>query len=280
MYLGIDVGGTKTLVASLDDQGKVIEKVKFPTSEDYTRFLEDLKQNINNLAAKDFQYCAVGIPATVLDRDRGMGVSFGNLPWQNAPVQVDIQRLCGCPVAVENDTKLAGLSEAMLLTGKYRIVLYVTVSTGIGFSLIADGRIDTSFGDGGGRALLLEHDGKTMPWEDFASGRAIVERYGRRAEDIDDPATWQQISRDLAQGLIQLIAIVQPEVIVIGGGVGSYFDKYGRMLAEALGKYELPLIPLPALIGAQRPEDAVVYGCYGLIKQMEADDAGDGKLNN
>jgi predicted NBD/HSP70 family sugar kinase len=267
MYLGIDIGGTKTLVASLDDQGKLTEKVKFPTDQDYAKFLEDLKQSIEGLSAKDFQYCAVGIPATVIDRATGTGVSFGNLPWKDAPLRDDAARLAGCPAVIENDAKLAGLSETALLNGAYRTVLYVTVSTGIGFALMVDNKIDTSFGDAGGRALLLEHEGKMISWEDFASGRAIVERYGKQAGDITDQDTWRQISHDLAQGLIQLIATVQPEVIVIGGAVGVHFKKYGALLAEALETYQIPLVPLPKVIGAQRPEEAVIYGCYELMKQ-------------
>ncbi|MGH7194353.1 MAG: ROK family protein [Candidatus Saccharimonadales bacterium] len=270
MYLGIDVGGTKTLVASLDDRGNITEKVRFPTDRDYPAFLEDLKHNIGKLKAGSFSHCAAGIPASVLDRSKGVGVRFGNLPWQDVSVRDDIADICGCPVYMENDAKLAGLSEALLLSGKYRSVMYVTVSTGIGLSLVVDGRIDTSFGDGGGRALLLEHVGKLEPWEDFASGRAIVKRYGHRAEDIDDPETWRQISRDLAQGLVQLIALAQPQVIVIGGGVGGHFDKYGDLLAEELKKYDLSPLPIPALKGAQHPEEAVLYGCYDLIKQAEA----------
>jgi glucokinase len=62
--------------------------------------------------------------------------------------------------------------------------------------------------------------------------------------------------------------MTQPEVIVIGGSVGSYFDRYGSLLAEEIRKYEMPLVKLPRLLQAQRPEQAVVYGCYDLAKQL------------
>ena len=202
-----------------------------------------------------------------IDRTNGVALSLGNLSWQNEPIQKDVEALANCPVEVENDAKLAALSEAMLLKQGFSKALYVTVSTGIGYALVADGVIDTSVGDGGGRALLLEHNGKLTPWEDFASGRAIVERYGQKAVDIDDSSTWESISRDLAQGLIQLISIAEPDVIVIGGGVGSSFDKLAKPLQTALQKYKLPLVKLPTLQGAQRPEEAVIYGCYELAKQ-------------
>ena len=105
---------------------------------------------------------AVAIPGHV-DRDRGIGIRFGNLPWENVPVGHDIEKIFDAPVLVENDAKLGGLSEALLLKGKFKKVLYLTISTGIGIGLIIDGQIDTDISDGGGRSILLEHRGKLNP---------------------------------------------------------------------------------------------------------------------
>jgi predicted NBD/HSP70 family sugar kinase len=267
MYLGIDIGGTKTLVATLTDSGEIRKKRRFPTSKDYDQFLANLDAQLKELdIAGEFDTCAA-VPG-LLDRASGTVRSLGNLPWRDKAIRDDISKLVGSKrVIIENDAKLAGLSEAILLKDVYTRVLYITVSTGIGFSFIAGGTIDTSFGDAGGRALLLEHDGSMMPWEDFASGRAIVGRYGKKASEITDEATWREISHDLARGLIQLIATVQPEVIVVGGSVGVYFEKYGNLLTEALREYPMPLVALPKIVGARRPEEAVIYGCYDLIKQ-------------
>ncbi len=101
----------------------------------------------------------------------------------------------------------------------------------------------------------------------MASGRAIVERFGKRASDIDDPKTWQIISHDMALGLIDLVSVIQPEVIVMGGGVSTNFDKYIAYLRKELKQYETPLVPVPPIIKAQRPEEAVIYGCYDYIRQ-------------
>jgi glucokinase len=92
-------------------------------------------------------------------------------------------------------------------------------------------------------------------------------RYGKKAKDIHDVATWQKISRDLAQGLIELIAVTEPEVIVFGGSVGNYFERYKQQLQAELDRYHLPTLSLPQLRKAQRPEEAVVYGCYDIAKQ-------------
>lgn len=268
MYVGIDIGGTKTLVAVLNNDGTIVEQTKFPTPKSYDVFLLELRHVLAHFEHQDFRAGAVGMPVTVFDRKHGRGLSFGNLPWKNVPIQHDVERICKCPIAVENDAKLAALSEAMLLKHEFRTVLYVTVSTGIGIGLVVGGQIDTSIGDGGGRALEVVHKGKYLPWESFASGHAIVERYGKRAEDIHDQATWKKICRDLAPGFIELIAIMQPEVIVIGGSVGTYFERYGDLLMAEIKTYHIPLVTLPVLRQAERPEHAVVYGCYDYARQV------------
>ncbi|HSX46268.1 MAG TPA: ROK family protein, partial [Candidatus Saccharimonadia bacterium] len=197
MYLGVDVGGTKTLVAVLSDEGVILEKEKFPTPKKYGEWLADLEKTLKGFKNGDFLAAGVGVAASSLDRRNGIARAFGNLPWKNAPVQADVERVAECPAVVENDAKMAGLSEAMMLKDKFSRVAYVTVSTGIGFALIENCVINTGVGDGGGRTILLEYKDKLMPWEDFAGGRAIAEKYGE-AHDINDQATWQAICRELA----------------------------------------------------------------------------------
>jgi glucokinase len=267
MYIGLDIGGTKILLASLDEQGVITEKQKFPTPRTYTAFLKDIAKAAEQLSTHTFAAGAVGVPGEI-DRNKGTIIALGNLPWHHCPIQADLEDIFHCPIVIENDAKLAALSEAMLLKDNYKKVLYITISTGIGVGLVVNGIIDTNLADAGGKAIMLENEGKIESWEDFASGRAIVARFGKQASDITDMRTWRIICRDIAKGLIHLIAITEPDVIVIGGGVGTYFSRYSTPLKAELEKYQLPLIKLPALIKAQRPEKAVVFGCYDLAKQV------------
>lgn len=266
MYLGIDVGGTKTLVATIDDNGVIEESNKFPTPDNYQDFLSQLAKSVGLLTTKDFWAVGVGIPATSLNREQGLALTFSNLSWRNEHIQEDIERLFSCPVALENDAKLGGLSEAMLRQDTKRL-LYVTVSTGIGYSLIVNRKIDPNIGDGGGRLLMLEYRGKLVPWESFASGRAIVDTFGKMARDITDQSTWKQIARNLTLGLIELVAVTEPELIVIGGSVGVYLDRFAQPLATNMQQLETPLLKIPPLERASRPEEAVIYGCYDYAKE-------------
>ena len=270
MYAAVDIGGTKTFAASLDAHGVIVEKIRFETPKSYDQFLIELRQAFDQIEAKDFVAGGVGAPGSI-DRMHGRGISFGNLGWRDIPLTADVEHVVGCPVIIENDAKLAALSEAMLVKDSYNKALYVTISTGIGLGLVVNQVIDTSFGDGGGRTMLVEHQGKLTPWESFASGHAIVERYGKRAEDINDTATWLAIVRDLKVGFLELIALTQPDVVIIGGSVGTHFKKYGALLMAELKQYETPLLPIPPIIGAGRPEEAVLFGCYDLAKATYVD---------
>ncbi len=267
MYLGIDIGGTKTLVATLDDNGVIQERQKFPTPKDYAEFGKALAEVVDKLSTNNFVACTVAVPGT-LDRANGVAISLGNLPWHEVSIQKDVAALLSCPVAIENDANLAGLSEAMLLKETYSRVLYITISTGIGTGLIANQSIDPGLADSEGGQILLEYKGKTVKWESFASGSAIVRRFGKQAHEITDPATWKIIAHDISLGLIDLIAVIQPEVIVVGGGVGSSFEKLDAPLREALATYATPLVPIPPVIKAGRPEEAVIYGCYDFAKSL------------
>ena len=172
MFAAVDIGGTKTLVAVFDAHGKIVEQVKFPTPKEYDNFKIELAKTVANLSTKEFLRAVVAVPGRV-DRKRGIGISLGNLGWKNVDIQSDAEIVFHTPVLVENDAKLGGLSEALLVKNKYREVLYITISTGIGVGLIVDGKIDADLGDGGGRSMILEHKGKIIPWEEFSSGRAI-----------------------------------------------------------------------------------------------------------
>lgn len=268
MYLGIDVGGTKTLVASLDDAGVIKEEIKFPTPQVYSVFLVELEKTVVSLSTSDFRACGIGVPA-LIDHARGIGIAFPHLDWHDVPIQRDTESIAKCPVVLENDAKMAGLSEAMLVKHHSR-VLYVTVSTGIGAAYIVDQHIDQALRNSEGGQMLLEHHGKYQRWEDFAAGSAIVKQFGKRMSEINDERTLRTIARNIAIGLIDLIAVLTPDIVVLGGSVGTHYAKYGVYLQEYLEKYDNPMIVLPIIKAAERPEKAVVYGCYDLAIQTYA----------
>lgn len=272
MYLAVDIGATKVLLAVFTSSGKLVEQFKFPTPKTYQGLISALEDATTNLENKDFKRAAVAVPGR-LDRKNGIGIAFGNRNWRNVPIRRDAERVLGCPVVIENDAKLAALSEAILIKKDFKKVLYVTISTGISSGLIVNGVIDPELADSESGQMWFDFEGKPTQWEDFASGRAIVARYGKRASEITDPVIWKQIAHNIALGLVELVAIIQPEVIVLGGGVGSHFDKYKTLLLAEMKRYSLPITPTPPIVKAIHPEEAVIYGCYQIAKVQDVQPA-------
>src|ERR1700742_4349384 len=99
MYLGIDVGGTKTLVAVLNNHGVITKSEKFPTPEKYTDWTKQLAKVVANISTEEYIACGVGVPGRV-NRETGVGLDMGNLPWQVIPVRSDVLRIVHCPVVV------------------------------------------------------------------------------------------------------------------------------------------------------------------------------------
>jgi len=268
MYAGIDIGGTKTLVAKLSDKGEITGSRHFPTSHDYDQFLRDLGGHLKELGfGGDIKACA-GIPG-LLDRQKGTVHALGNLPWQDKPVRDDIAKLLGgAKVLIENDSRLAGLSEARLVIDKYDDVLFVTISTGIGGAFIQKGRIAIALQDTEMGKMPLEHKGELIQWEEFAGGRGVVKRFNKKAFEITEPASWRIIGENIAYGLGAVCSVIQPEVVILGGSVGRHADKYGGVILEYLAKHLHPVVRRPAaILPAKRADEAVVYGCYDLLKQ-------------
>lgn len=267
MYLGIDIGGTKTLVASFDGHGQLTEKVRFSSPQDYQSFSRELKASVATLSAKDFKYCGVGMPGLV-DRETGRSKwAGGNLAWESCPLGDDVSAIVGCPVAVENDANLAGLSEAKLVQDRYPTALYITISTGIGGVFVVDGAIDPSTADAEIGHMIYPSGNGHQTWEQLTSGKAIVDKYGRRADEINDPETWEAVSEQIAVGLINLSAVLTPKAIILGGGVGGNLHRFKAYLDESLERLTPAAVTVPPILEAQHPDEAVLYGCYELAKQ-------------
>jgi predicted NBD/HSP70 family sugar kinase len=268
MYLGIDVGASKTLFAVFEPGGQLVYEHKIATPQDYEQFKSEISKALRtDLAKYKFTACCAALPGW-LDLDKGLFVAGGRIPWRNISIIKDMAGLMpDMKVFIHNDAKLAGLSEALLIQKEYRKVLYLTISTGIGGGIIIDGVIDPDFANFEPGQMMLEYNGQPQKWEAFASGRALKARYGKLASEIQDEKTWKEYSGLLTLGLEELLATIQPQAVVFGGGVGAHFEKFKPFLEQNLKAINNPMVPIPPLIKARRAEEAVIYGCYDYIVQ-------------
>jgi glucokinase len=198
----------------------------------------------------------IGVGCTgPLDIERGLIMEPWTMPgWREVPVVDYLSRRFGMPVYLDNDCNVAALGEHWIGAGHgCSDMLYVTVSTGIGAGIIIDGQLRRGFGGNMGEVGLMSVDldgatcggGSSGCWEFLASGPAIAEVARSQADDQmlaaaqGDPAriTAELVARLAAEGhaaarsimereafylgvgLANLIVILAPEIVVLGGGV-------------------------------------------------------------
>lgn len=245
-YLGIDIGGTNLRAALIDKDGKLIQKFKVDNE-----VIKGPKYNIDKLilgikerwGSKKIESIGLGCPGP-LDIKRGVILVTPNLSsWEYFNIKSYLERAFNLSVEVNNDANVAALSEALLGAGKGKeSVYYITLSTGVGGGFIYKGEII-----GGANSVAAEignmiiNDDKykhaNMNYggvEGQCSGvniaRIASERLG---EDVTTKEVFQRAKKEdkicvnvlkewqvnVAKAISNIITIVDPDVIVLGGSV-------------------------------------------------------------
>lgn len=274
MYLGIDIGGTNTVVGHIDEDGKILVSKQFKTPTEYKNLLIKLKETVDNLTINisTIRCCCIAVPG-LIDRKDGLVYALGNREWTNLNFKNDIVNLLNLEpekIILENDSRLAGLAEANVVRYSYQNVLYINIGTGIGGALIHKGKLvkaleDTEFGH-----MTLNYKGQIKSWQDFASGKWAKNEFSKEVSEIGNQDKWNLIGTNIATGTAVLCSVLQPEAIIFGGGVGQHIDRFSDIVFEYLFKHLHPVVRRPrAILAASYPDFAVIRGCYLLIKQKE-----------
>lgn len=255
MYLAIDIGGTKTLIALFSRRGRVLRRRKFRTPHGSRTFIHELENNLEIFCKYHVKYIVTAIPGVV---QKSYSVKFGNRKWDDIDIITPIKKLFDCPVFFENDANLATLFEAYRLPGK---TIFLTFSTGIGGGIVEKNKIlsESNTFEPGHRKYTF--GGKTLEWEDIAAASAIECAYHvDKATNLRKKEIMQDIANRVYLGLPDIVHEYHPDTIVLGGPLGKIFRLYSRYLPNDLEvKYRQP----------KRPTESVIYGCYLYARQKE-----------
>ncbi|MDP3645976.1 MAG: ROK family protein [bacterium] len=228
MYIVADIGGTKTRVAGSRDLEKFDEPIIFDTPQEYADGLVALEAAIRKVAGTEKIESIAAAIAGVLSREKHILLGARHLPfWKNRDLKADIERIFDTTMFLENDTAQVGLGEALYGAGKgVKIVVYITVSTGVGGVPIIDGTITpAALGfEIGGQYLSIGDAPRSL--EDLISGKAISEKYGvvsPKMIDKDSPV-WEELAKYTGYGVHNTILHWSPHRVVLGG---SMFNEIG-----------------------------------------------------
>lgn len=253
MYLAIDIGGTKTLIALFSKRGRVVRRRKFKTAQGYKTFIRDLETSLHDFKKFKITSIVVAIPGSV---QKNYTVRFGNRNWSDIDIFTPIKNLFDVPIHFENDANLGALYEAYRLPGR---TIFLTFSTGIGGGIIEKNRIcqDSSAFEPGHKKYW--YNGEIKEWEDIAAASAIEKYYHvDYATNLRKKLVLQDIAKRVYLGLPDIVRKYSPDTIVLGGPLGRIFKLYVKYLPKDLEvNFRRP----------KRPNESVIYGCYIYAKQ-------------
>jgi len=270
--VGVDIGGTKIAALRISGEGEIRARTVMPTpATDQTEAMPAIEAAAAAVLEDGVAAIGVGM-AGLIDVRSGVLLSAPNLAWRNMGVSEDLAARFGLPVTVDNDATAAAWGESRLGASRGSDdSLFVGVGTGIGGGIVAGGRLIRGAHGLAGEIghIIVEPDGPLCGcgnrgcWEQVASGLAIA-RAGRRAvtEEPGSPiarlaggdprratgelvteaarkgdaaavAILATVGRRLGEGIAGLVNVLDPDVVVVGGGVGEAGDLLLGPLREA-----------------------------------------------
>jgi fructokinase len=269
--IGFDIGGSKLAALAMDGDGRQVARARQDVPRTYAATIETIVATVADFEGAHGPAAAVGIAMPGLIGGDGALIRVVNLPWlEGRPLRSDLARALGKPVAIANDANCFALSEAIDgVAAGAGVVFGAILGTGVGGGIVVGGRplpgINAIAGEWGHNPLpgIAAADGppvvcgcgRTGCIETWVNGRALARDYrvvagrelgaseiARLAEggDVAAVSALARYQRRLASALAGVVNLLDPDVIVLGGGLSAI-----RSLYAEVPKLWAPLIVAP-----------------------------------
>ncbi len=298
--IGIDVGGTNVKLGLIDLRGEVVARLSFSTrhfSATPEKLTAAICEAVGALLRKEHVLkpmitgVGVGLPG-LIDVKGGIVRILPNIPgWKDVPLQKAMEKKLGLRVQLENDVNMITLGEWKYGAGKgFKDVVFMTLGTGVGAGLILDGNIYRGPGFAAGEighAPLNEHGpacgcGGWGCFERYVGNKELqkaaakmFKKHDITLEDVYQKAVegkkkalkfWDMTGERVGNGLVGVVNILNPEAVVIGGGVSRSFAFLEPAIARTLRRRAMRTqAEMVRIIKAQLDDDAGIIGAKVLL---------------
>lgn len=300
MRAGIDIGGTKAVIALINDDEQIVRKSRVPTGAPCKEVVERVVRELTALCGleglrlADLTFVGVGIPGTVDEKGETV-LNAPNLHWENEPLAWFFEDACGVRPRVAQDTRAAAWAEARRMPEK-KCVACVTLGTGIGCGIVMNGRIwNGAMGTAGEIGHIpVVPDGRECNcgrhgcMEAYASGTGITRM--AREKGIADSSEelfslaeqGSEAAREIlrqavtyaAMSICAMMNTLSPDAVLFSGGLSAQQEWYVKPLITKIRsmayKQELGegLFLGMASLGGDAPAIGAAFldGAYGGLK--------------
>ena len=298
--IGIDVGGTNIKFGLINSLGKIISRNNLITancSKTKNQLIDSLAEAIkellqdNGLNSKDVLGVGIGLPG-LINYEKGVVTSLTNISgWRSVPLKSLLQKKLKIPVFIDNDVNLIALGEWKFGAGRgYNNLLCMTLGTGVGSGIILNGDLYRGEGFAAGELghMPLNEKGPSCNCRGFgcfecyvgngvlvAKAAKIFKNKNIKLEDVYDLANggniravqfWGETAAHIGNGLVGVVNLLNPRLIVIGGGVAKSY-KLMRKVIEGIVKKRAMKIQanMVKIVRAKLGDDAGLIGSQVLI---------------
>ncbi|MEV0640990.1 ROK family transcriptional regulator [Streptomyces sp. NPDC050619] len=282
--LGVDIGRGWLRVAVADLDGALVARADVRNRARSSGAMADLvvstaQQVVANsgVGADEVAHAVVGTPGVYDEKQRRVRYATQLPGWGRAGLFDRMREELGIPLEVHNDANLAALGEYAFGVGAgSRLFTYIMIGTGLGMGVVSEGRLFTGAHGLAGEIGFLPWPGQQKPQtlEDAVAGVAVVEaarQFGMTGQQLTAKAVFdaarqgnppavravQLEGERIAHAVASAAAVLDPDLVVLGGGVGHSIDLLLRPVRETLRT----LTPLrPKIVPSRLGEDAVLLG--------------------
>ena len=283
--IGIDLGGTKIEGIFLDDKLNVIERTRIPTQQEkgYNSIIDSIVSLVNSLKKNSDDTVSIGVSAPgAISKKTGLIKNSNTHCLIGMPLKEDLEQALKQKIALDNDANCFTIAEAAMGAAKeYNVVFGVIMGTGVGGGIVINGNLHRGrtniAGEWGHHTLRIDGNkcycGKLGCVETYISGPALEKRWttltGKTEalpsiiQNIDDTKSGLQWKKEFLEnfaiGLANVIDILDPDVIVLGGGVSNIPFLYDEGRDYVYDKVFSDLVETPILKN-QLGDSAGVFG--------------------
>ena len=313
MYsIGVDIGGMSMKCGLVNEKGQVLDTVIVPTKlgDPYEKTIGDLCQGIKDLIKKnelfndDINGIGIGVPG-VINVAKGTVDSSANLKWEGVPLRDLVEKEVGIQTRLTNDANAAALGEARFgFKWKYPNVIMITLGTGVGGGIIADGKLyEGNQGKGaelGHITLVLNGEpcgcGRRGCVEAYASATALIRQTKEAMKKDKSSLLWKLVDNDiekvngkvpfdaaqqgdktanevvdtyimyLGETILNYNNIFRPNAFILSGGIAKQGDYLINKLKDYCGKQDWGYknTPVPEVLVATLGYESGIIGAASL----------------
>jgi len=296
--IGVDLGTTRTIVATSDLAGRVIEQEEFPTNPDSDKTIQEIIASVQKLLRKysrTMEGIGISLPGFVNPETDELYIP--HFAWRDIPIADELRGASGLPVKIDNDANAAALAELWFGRPEIREVrnfIMVLVEEGVGTGIVFDGQVYCGeagaageFGHmviGKGAPVACASGGREC-WEAFSSERAALARYAIAVRDSngtpvenfvelvnlalkgDEVAgkVLKETASYLGVGIANLIQGLAPEAVIVGGPIVAAWSLFYEDLMTAVETSLCRGLPSTPIIASTLGDEPTVMGAISLV---------------